>query len=80
MKLRNLETLNHLEMNITKLETWLLKKIFNRIVTQGPHHEENIKQVYGMMREAWEKEFYETNAPTMDAFLFECFDSTQRNL
>jgi len=67
---------------LSKFETWALKRIFNRIVTQGPNHADNIKLVYKMLREACVKEFTEDNStttyyPTMDDFLKELFESSQ---
>lgn len=65
---------------MTKFERWYLKRIIAREVVQGPLHAKNIQNLYSMIREACEKEFYEDNIPTMDFFLLELFDATQKSV
>jgi len=64
-------------MKITNFQRWILGKIFRKIVTQGPDHMDNIRDVYSLLRESAEEEFYEDNAPTLDSFMFDCFKTTQ---
>ena len=65
---------------MTKFERWYLKRIIAREVIQGPDHAENIKNLYSMIRNACDKEFYEDNDPTLDFFLLELFDATQKSI
>lgn len=60
---------------ITKFETWVLKRIAKRIVTQGFYHTENIETYYGIIKEAAEIQFTEDNKPTLDGFLEDCFNN-----
>lgn len=59
----------------SKLDKFLLKRIFSKLITQG-NHEENLILIYQMIRESCEKEFYEDNPPTLRAFMQECFDKS----
>lgn len=63
-------------MKITKFQKWILCKIFRDIVTQGPHHESNIVEVYKLLREEADREFYEDNFPTRYGFLTDCFEKS----
>ena len=63
-------------MKITKFQKWILRKIFRDIVTQGPHHENNIIEVYTLLREEADREFNEDNIPTRNSFLTECFEKS----
>lgn len=58
-------------------EKWFMKRVIKSAVTQGYSHAKNIEALYLMVREACESEFTEDNAPTMDAFLRERFETTQ---
>lgn len=62
---------------INRFEKWIIHRILRKAVVQSHEHEKNVKAFYGMIREACENEFTEDNAPTTDAFLRECFESTQ---
>lgn len=61
---------------MTRFERWFLKRIIAKEVTQGFNHSERISNLYGMIREACEKEFYEDNRATMDDQLREWFERT----
>ncbi len=62
------------EYAMTKFEKWLLKRIFRRIVIQSSMHRRNITEVYRLLHKAASKQFNEDNKPTLDGFLYECFD------
>ena len=57
-------------------ERWILKRIFRKMVTQGAFHQRRIEYLYKMIREACEDEFTEETEPSLDAFLFECFETS----
>jgi len=59
------------------LEKWLMRRIIMREVKQGYCHKLRVRMMYAQIREACEAEFTEDNAPTLDAFLLELFESTQ---
>lgn len=63
---------------MTRFERWFLKRLLRREVWQGPGHDQRIAGLYGLIREACEKEFFEDNAPTLSAFLAECFEQAQQ--
>lgn len=63
---------------MTQLERWFLGRIFRREVIQGNDHDTRIRKLYQMISEACEEEFREDNAPTLSAFLSECFEQTQK--
>jgi len=68
-------------MIISKFQKWLLKWICKKLVIQGPDHQNNIIEYYGIMFEASEDRFTEDNMPTLQGFLADCFfESTGRNL
>ncbi len=62
-------------MNITKFERWMLKRIFSRIVQQGPHHMQNIREVYLLLDQEVKKQFYEDNDATRREYLTEQFEA-----
>lgn len=62
---------------MTKLQTWILRKIFANLFIQGPNHHINVARVYQLAREVWHEEFTEDNRPTTDAILREAFNATQ---
>jgi hypothetical protein len=64
------------EIKMTKLQESHLKRIFKQAVVQG-QHENNLKRIYKLLREAAEIEFTEDNMPTLDAFMLECFEASQ---
>ena len=63
---------------MTRFERWFIKRVMRREFVQGPAHAKNIENMYGMIRTVCEREFTEDTAPTLDAFLAERFESTQR--
>ncbi len=63
-------------MNISKSEEKVLKKIAKRLVTQSPHHAENISRYYEIMNNAAQDEFNEENAISTEFFLAEMFFGT----
>jgi hypothetical protein len=63
---------------MNKFERWFLNRVFQKQVRQGYKHQENITELYTMIREAAEKEFNEDNVPTLNSFLTECFELSLR--
>lgn len=61
-----------------RIESWVFKRILRKQVTQGYDHDKRISNIYAMVREACEQEFYEDNAPTLDANLREWFERAQK--
>jgi hypothetical protein len=53
---------------LTKLDRWLLRRIFKRIFTQGPNHAENLRQVHMMIFESLQDEFTEDSHPSLYSF------------
>ena len=62
------------------LVRWLLRRICRKLVEQGPEHAVRIREYYRILREAAEAEFTEDNAPTMTAFLRECWGTANRGI
>ena len=60
---------------ITKFETWMLKRIAKRIVTQGFYHTENIETYYSIIKAAAENQFTEDSQQILDGFLEGCFNN-----
>ena len=58
---------------LSKLQIWLLKKIFTKSVVQGFDHKNNITNIYRLLYKAAQDQFTEDNKPTLDHFLNECF-------
>jgi len=61
---------------IGKIKSWILSKICDKLVEQGPNHEGLIIQYYKIMVKEARKEFREDNKPTLDGFLRECFEKS----
>lgn len=61
---------------MNKFEKWIIRRIFSQQVVQGFEHSARITELYTMVREAVEKEFYEDNKPTRDAYLTELFEKS----
>lgn len=61
---------------MTKIEEWFLKRTIKKMVHEV-EHDQKIRLLYNMIREAATKEFYEANQPTIDDYLREMFESTQ---
>lgn len=61
---------------MTKIERWLLKRIFSKAVIQGGH-QERITEIYRLLREVAVDNYPEDNQPTIDDALRESFESTQ---
>jgi len=62
---------------MTRFERWFLRRLLRREVRQGYDHDRRVPGLYGLIREACEKEFFEDNSPTLSAFLAECFEQSQ---
>lgn len=58
---------------MTWFEKWFLHRVFRKEVRQGFDHSRHISELYALIREAAEREFFEDNAPTLDASLLEYF-------
>lgn len=67
-------------MLLTKFQIWLLKLIFRSAVVQGYFHQDNIKKIYKLLREAANAEFTEDNDATLNEFMREQFESSQHPL
>lgn len=63
---------------MNKLERWFLKRIIKREAIQGYDHPKRITNLYTMIREACENEFYEDNVPTLNHSLTEWFENSLR--
>ena len=63
---------------MTRFETWFIKKVLQREVVQSHRHAGNIRNFYKMIGDACENEFIEDNTSTLNAFLKEQFDATQK--
>lgn len=59
---------------MSKLDLFIARWLIRRIVTQDEIHRQRITQLYATIREAAQREFYEDNDATLNAFLQECFD------
>ena len=63
---------------MNKFEKWFINRILKREVKQSSVHAKNISNLYGMIREVCESEFTEDNDPTLNSFLKEQFERTQK--
>jgi len=61
-----------MEYKLHWLVRFLLRRICRKLVRQGYSHKARITAYYRIMRQVAQKEFYEDNRPTLDAFLSEC--------
>lgn len=62
---------------MNRLEKWFFKRILRKEVRQSYDHGRRISELYGLVRQACEQEFFEDNAPTMDANLRIWFEASQ---
>ena len=62
--------------DMTKFETWLLKRLLKKIVRQG-NQSYRIRGLFAMLRLAVDDEYTEDNLAMRNAFLRELFDSTE---
>lgn len=60
------------------LEEWGLRQIIRKQVIQGVGHDGRIANLYRVIREAVEEEFIEDSAITIDVFLKELFEMSQK--
>ncbi len=60
-------------MNMSPFTLWLFRKLVRDNITQGPHHQSNLEQMYRIIQEEAQREFYEDNAPTLNGFLDDCY-------
>lgn len=63
---------------LSSFDMWLLRRIFKRAVIQSPEHANNITKIYATLREAAHNEFTEDNTPTLDDFMRERFEISQK--
>ena len=63
---------------MTKFEKWFIKRVIRKEVKQSAVHALNIRSLYSMIREACNSEFTEDNDPTLNSFLKEQFERTQK--
>ena len=62
---------------MSRFELWFIRRVLKREVTQGFDHDRRITNLYGLIRAACEREFYEDNSITLDASLREWFEASQ---
>jgi len=62
---------------LNRFEKWMLKRILHKLIRQGPH-KHNITLMYKIIRIKAEQVFTEDNHPTLDAFLYECYQDSRR--
>jgi len=65
---------------MTKFERWFLNRVIRKQVRQGFDHQQNIVELYEMIRVAAENEFTEDNVATMNSNLTEWFEKSLRVL
>jgi hypothetical protein len=63
-------------VEFTRFDRWLLKRLCRKLVTQG-RHRERIIEYYRIMKEAAKKQFTEDNKVTLDDFMLECFKEAE---
>ena len=61
---------------MNRLERWFLRYLLRKEITQG-YQKYSVTELYQMIRGVVREKFTEDNEPTTDAFLRECFESTQ---
>ena len=66
--------MNNSKLNL--IDRILLKYIFKKNVKQSHDHEYQITEIYGLLREAVQKEFTEDTIDSNDAFLKDCFQES----
>jgi len=66
------------EIYMTRFKKWIIYKIFAEEVVQGYFHEQNIINIFRMLRQACKNEFTEDNESTLNNFLFECFEKSKK--
>ena len=59
---------------MNRLARWILCRIANGVVFQGPNHRSRIIEFYGVLVAAAREEFREDSVSTLDAFLRECHE------
>lgn len=64
-------------MKITNFQKFILQKIFKKLVRQSWDHENNIVEIFKILREAVDEEFTEDNDITRDYFIADCLNKTQ---
>lgn len=64
-------------MKITRLQSFILKRIAGSIVKQSQYHRSNIIEYYRIINDAAKNEFNNDNEPTLSSFLSECFDNSK---
>ena len=60
---------------MNKFKRMLLQHMFKDLFTQSRVHEENLAEVFYLIRISMLKEFTEDNTPTLDAFMFDCIEN-----
>ena len=64
------------QYQMTWFERWILNRIFKRLFVQSHQHQNNITQVFQLMRDTCNNYFTEDNASTMDVFMLDCIEPT----
>ena len=65
---------------MTRFEQWIMKRIIRKEVRQGFDHAERITEMYRMIRTACEREFYEDNVMSQNAYLREWHEASLRKI
>lgn len=61
-----------MEFKINNKDIKVLENIFSKLVIQSQHHENNVKEIFKILRQELEKQFSEDNWTTMDNFIIGC--------
>lgn len=64
--------------DLSKFEIWMLKRIFKRAVKQSYYHGDNIGMIFKFLRKAVDNQFVEDNIITLDVYMREKFDGSQK--
>jgi hypothetical protein len=65
---------------LSKLQLWMLRKIFSTAMVQGAHHANNLVTIQSLLLEVLRKEFYEDNDVTLDYFVRDCYLDAKANV
>ena len=62
-----------MKSRLTRLERWVARWLFRRVVKQGYHHFERTEETLEILGDEWGRMFTEDNKPTQVECLEECF-------
>ena len=61
-----------------RIENWILRRIINKRIKQGPHHEENIEDLYKIIFESCRLKFKEDDIKTIRNYLTKRFNGSMQ--